>query len=441
MFDRKTMDAELIIKNGFLFLPDSGEAGYLPDHFIRIVSGIIKEVGPMDQLHQNADCQVVDASGCLMMPGLVNGHCHGAMTLFRGLADDLELKDWLENHIFPAEAKCVTSEMVYWSSKLAAAEMIRGGITTVADGYFYEDSVARAFAESGMRAVAAQGVVDFPAPGVPDPSRKMQVVADFVDLWKEHKRIVPAVFAHSPYTCGPNTLQEAKELARSKDCLFFIHLAETKQETEGVKSKTGLSPVRYLQSLQLLDESTVCIHCVWLDQEDIHILAQNNTKVVTCPESNMKLASGIAPVKELIDAGVSVSLGTDGAASNNDLNMFREMGSCFMIQKHTHPHKSALSERDVLEMATSGGAAVLGLKNLIGSIEPGKKADIVLIDLDQSNTQDFPPVHNLVHCVSGAEVHTVIVDGEVIMKNRQIVSFDEHEAMEQVRQLAGKVRG
>jgi len=461
------MDTELIIINGFLFSPDSGEARCLQDHFIpqghksrcledsliglsrqaaqlsfiRIESGIIQEVGPMDQLHLDADCQVIDATGCLMMPGLVNGHCHGAMTLFRGLADDLELMDWLENHIFPAEAKCVTSEMVYWCSKLAAAEMIRGGITTVADGYFYEDSAAKAFADAGMRAVVAQGVVDFPAPGVPDPVRKMQVVADFVDLWKDHKRIVPAVFAHSPYTCGPDTLQEAKELARSKDCLFFIHLGETKQEAEGIKSKTGLSPVRYLQSLHLLDESTVCIHCVWLDQEDINILAQCNVKVVTCPESNMKLASGIAPVKELVDAGVIVGLGTDGPASNNDLNIFREMGSCFLLQKHAHPHRPALSELNVLEMATSEGAAVLGLENLIGSIEPGKKADIALIELDRSNMQDMPSVHNLVHSVSGSEVHTVIVDGEVILKNRKIIRFDEHEAMEKVRQLARKVTG
>ena len=454
------MSTDLIIKNGLLFPPESGEAGCLPDHFIpqghkfhlsrqaaqfsfiRIESGMIKEVGPMDQLNLDGNCQVIDASGSLMMPGLVNGHCHGAMTLFRGLADDLELMDWLENHIFPAEAKCVTSEMVYWCSKLAAAEMIRGGITTVADGYFYEDSAARAFADSGMRAVVAQGVVDFPAPGVPDPARKMQVVADFVDMWKDHKRIVPAVFAHSPYTCGPDTLKEAKDLARSKDCLFFIHLGETKLEAEGIKSKTGLSPVGYLQALDLLDESTVCIHCVWLDQEDINILAHKNTKVVTCPESNMKLASGIAPVQEFVDAGVTVGLGTDGAASNNDLNMFREMASCFMLQKHAHPHKTALSALNVLEMATSGGAAVLGLENLVGSIEPGKKGDIVLIDLDRGNMHNMPTtVHNFVHSTSGSEVNTVIVDGEVILKNRKIVSFNECEAMEKVRQLAREVRG
>jgi 5-methylthioadenosine/S-adenosylhomocysteine deaminase len=467
MVDRTIMGNELIIKNGCLFSPESGEAGCLPDYFIpqgyksrcledslidlsrqaaqlsfiRIESGTIKEVGPMDQLNLDMDCQVIDASECLMMPGLVNGHCHGAMTLFRGLADDLELMDWLENHIFPAEAKCVTPEMVYWCSKLAAAEMLRGGITTVADGYFYEDSAARAFADAGMRAVVAQGVVDFPAPGVPDPARKIQVVSDFVDLWKNHKRIVPAVFAHSPYTCGPDTLKEAKDLARSKDCLFFIHLGETKQEAEGIKSKTGLSPVGYLQSLHLLDESTVCIHCVWLDQEDINILAQNNAKVVTCPESNMKLASGISPVKELVDAGVIVGLGTDGAASNNDLNMFREMGSCFLLQNHAHLHRPALSELNVLEMATSGGAAVLGLENLVGSIEPGKKADIVLMDLGRFNMQDMSTVHNLIHSVSGSEVTTVIVDGEVILKNREIVSFDEHEAMEKVRHLARKVKG
>lgn len=435
------MKADLLLINGMLCSPGSGEAGYLPEHYIQIVAGRIQEVGPMDQCPVAGVCSVIDAAGSLMLPGLINGHCHGAMTLFRGLADDLELMDWLEKHIFPAEAKCVSPEMVYWSSKLAAAEMIRGGITTVADGYFYEDSAARAFADSGMRAVAAQGVVDFPAPGVPDPALKFQVVSDFIDQWQGYDRIVPAVFAHSPYTCGPDTLQEAKNLARSKGCLFFIHLAETQQESEGIKTRTGLSPVRYLQSLDILDGSSVCVHGVWLDPEDIPILAANNTKVITCPESNMKLASGIAPVKELIEGGVCVGIGTDGAASNNTLNIFQEMRSCMMMQNLSGAGGPSLSEKHVFEMATSRGAQALGLGNVIGSLVPGKRADVVLVDPEQFGLNPFSSVYDLVHSVSGVEVKTVIIDGEVVMENRKIVSFDEKEAMERVRRLAEKVRG
>ena len=434
------MASEIVIKNGLLLDRRSKNALCQPDRFIRIVNGRIAEIGSMNDLHQHADCVVIDANGCLVMPGLVNGHCHGAMTLFRGLADDLELMDWLENHIFPAEAQCVNSEMVYWCSKLAAAEMIRGGVTTVADGYFYESSAAHAFADSGMRAVAAQGVIDFPAPGVPDPSKKMEVVADFLDHWYGQKRIMPAIFAHSPYTCGPETLQEAKQLARTRGALFFIHLGETKQETDGIREKIGHSPVEYLQSLGVLDGQTVCIHCVWLDRDDIGILAQNEVKVVSCPESNMKLASGKAPLQELLAAGVVVCLGTDGAASNNNLNMFREMHSCMTLHQNALNSELSLSESQILEMATLGGANVLGLGDQIGSLETGKKADIVLVDYSRCWNTGFPVEHNLVHSISSAEVQTVIVDGEVIMLDRKITSFDEYEAMAHVRQLAKQVR-
>lgn len=436
------MKKDILLINGLLFSPESGESQGQTRHYIKIAAGIIQDIGPMDQCRVDDLCPVVDASGCLMLPGLINGHCHGAMTLFRGLADDLELMNWLENHIFPAEAKCVTPEMVYWSSKLAAAEMIRGGITTVADGYFYEDAAARAFADSGMRAVAAHGVVDFPAPGVPDPALKFQVVSDFIDQWQGHERIVPAVFAHSPYTCGPETLQAAKVLARSKGCLFFMHLAETKQESEGIKTKTGLSPVRYLQSLDILDGSSVCVHGVWLDAEDIALLAEKNTKVITCPESNMKLASGIAPVKELVETGVCVGIGTDGAASNNTLNILQEMGSCMMLQKVSGGGAPFLSEKHVFEMATSKGAQVLGLEKSIGSLEPGKRADVVLVDMDQFGLmKPFDSYASLVCSASGVDVKMVIINGEVVMDNREIVSFDEKEAMSRVRRLAEKVRG
>lgn len=437
MFDTKSMKPDIIIKNGLLSHSFARQESLPGRSYIKIGAGVILEIGPMEQCPDDIACDILDASGCLIVPGLINCHCHGAMTLFRGLADDLELMDWLENHIFPAEAQSVNKEMVYWGSKLAAAEMIRGGITTVADGYFYENEAAKAYAESGIRAVAAQGIIDFPAPGVPDPSLKFQLASAFIENWQGHQRIYPAVFAHSPYTCGPETLQKAKKLAREKGTLFFIHLAETKFEYEEIKIKTGLSPVRYLQSLGLLDSKTVCVHCVWLDEEEIDLFVENNAKIVTCPQSNMKLASGIAPIPSLINRGVTVGLGTDGAASNNRLSMFREMSCCAKLHRMKDCGLTNFSYRIPVDMATKQGAAVLDLDGFIGTIEPGKRADIIFIDIEDT-PKSYPFAHNdgLMYTFSGAEVKTVLIDGEVVMKDREILTFNENEVLNRIRQLA-----
>jgi 5-methylthioadenosine/S-adenosylhomocysteine deaminase len=436
------MHSDILIINATL-LPLAAGPETIQPGYVSIKDGIITSLGTMADLADTGRADtIIDGSGHLVMPGLVNTHTHAPMTLFRGMADDLPLMSWLHEHIFPAEAKSVNPEMVYWCTKLAAAEMILSGTTTVADGYFLEDKVAEAFTECGIRSVAAQGIIDFPAPGVPDPGRNVAAAEEFIERWQgKNSLLTPAVFCHSPYTCSPETLQRAKELARRKNVKFFIHLAETRAEVEQVRKQHGTSPVRYLKNLGLLDRDTICVHCVWLEQEEIEILARTGAKVATCPQSNMKLGSGIAPLKEMLDAGISAGLGTDGCASNNRLDMFFEMDMCAKIHKVKDLDATVLPAAKVLQMATIDGARVLGLEDDIGSLEPGKKADVALIDCRQPHLQPFYDPGILVYAANGGDVATSIIDGKLVMLDRKILTFDVEEVMLKVRKLVKKLLG
>ena len=432
---------DLLITNATLLAnPADGhlqEAAYLA-----VTEGAIVGIGAMADLPASTGpARIIDAAGNLVMPGLVNGHGHGAMTLFRGLADDLPLMTWLTEHIFPAEARLVDAEMVYWCSKLAAAEMIMGGTTTVADAYFHEDAAAQAFCEAGLRAVAAQGIIDFPAPGVPDPARNIAAAADFLSTWQgKNPLLTPALFCHSPYTCSPDTLQRAKELAREAGSLFFIHLAETREEVAQLKERHGCTPVALLHGLGLLDEKTVCVHCIWLEEGDIGLLRESGAKVVTCPESAMKLGAGIAPLGELLAAGVEVGLGTDGCASNNDVDLFQEMASCARLHKVAAHDPTRLPAATLLGMATGKGAGVLGLAGQTGRLAVGLRADCIIVDGRQPHLTPFHNPETLVYAGRGSDVSTVLIDGRVVMENRRILSFDLEETMDEVRHLAGRVR-
>ncbi len=382
--------------------------------------------------------QVLDGRDMLAMPGLVNLHCHAAMTLFRGMADDLQLSAWLNEHIFPAEARHVHPEMVYWCSKLAAAEMILSGTTTVADGYFHGEEAARAFRDAGIRAIAAQGIIDFPAPGVADPRRNLEVADAFLAAWKDRCTLVtPALFAHSPYTCSNRTITGAKELARRHGVPLFIHLAETGQEKELIRERKGSTPVRHLQNLGVLDQDTVCVHCVWCDERDLDILAAGRCPVVPCPQSHMKLASGIAPVASMLARDMRVGLGTDGPASNNGLDMFREMDLCAKLQKVATGDPEAVPAGAALAMGTGRLAGLPGTAP--GSLEPGNPADLILLDCARPHLQ---PMYNgdlLVYAASGSDVDTVFIDGTMVMHRRQILTFDLDECLERVRRLAARV--
>ncbi|MBI5584032.1 MAG: amidohydrolase [Deltaproteobacteria bacterium] len=385
--------------------------------------------------------EVIEARGMLVMPGLVNTHTHGAMTLFRGLADDLPLKAWLEEHIFPAEARIIDPETVYWGSLLACAEMIRSGTTTCGDGYFCLEGTARAVEEAGLRAVLAHGIIDFPAPGVPDPAENIAAVRRFVERWQGvSDRIRPGVFPHSLYTCSARTLQEAKGLARQHQLPLFIHLAETREEVEQVRQTTGRSPVRFLKDLDLLDSRTVSVHATWVEGEELDLLTETGTAVSHCPESNLKLAAGVTPVPEMLCRGVRVGLGTDGCASNNDLDLLREMRTTALLHKVAGMDPTVMDAPSLVRMAALGGAEVLGWEKEIGSLQTGKQADLIIIDLDRPHlTPLYNPYSHLVYAASGADVDTVFIAGRMVMRRKELLTLDWKEIRNRVREIGKRL--
>ena len=409
------------------------------DHFVTIEGPLVSSLGSMAQCPGTDDYLVIDAHSKLVMPGLVNGHNHSAMTLFRGFADDLSLRSWLHDHIFPAEAAHVNPEMIYWSAKLAAAEMISSGTTCVADGYFYSNHAAQAFSDAGVRAVVGHGIVDFSVPSVPDPSKNIETVESFIDHWQGRSPLVtPAVFAHSPYTCSPATLVEAKRLADRKGVRFFIHLAESEEEQQQIIDPRGSSPTNHLEALGLLDRNCTCIHTIWLDDQDIATLAARRVGIVTCPQSNAKLASGIAPITALLDQGATIGLGTDGCASNNSLDLFREMDMLAKLQKLSNKDATAMSAKEVLKCATDSGARAVGLDS-IGSITPGMAADLILLDIHGSHLVPFYSQDTLVYGATGSDVDSVIIDGRLIMHDKKILTFEVDEVIEKMKILAETV--
>ncbi|MFZ5775797.1 MAG: amidohydrolase family protein [Thermodesulfobacteriota bacterium] len=431
---------DLLIVNAIL-LPDPAHPALAPDSFLAITAGSIAALGPMASLpppHQAR--RIIDAAGGLVMPGLINCHCHAAMTLFRGLADDLPLMTWLTEHIFPAEAAWVKPEMVYWCSRLAAAELLLSGTTCVADGYFHEDAAAQAFVDAGIRAVAAQGIIDFPAPGVADPANNIATAASFLTRWRDASPLLtPALFCHSPYTCGPETLRRAKALARERDDLLFIHLAETRQEAAQIHAQHGVSPTGLLHRLGLLDNQTVCVHGVWLDEADTALLRQSGARLVTCPESNMKLASGTAPLPALRAAAIPVGLGTDGCASNNDLDLFQEMGACARLHKLAGRDPAILPASALLAMATVEGARVLALEGKVGRLAAGMRADCIIVETAQPRLTPFYGSDTLVYAGRGSDVRTVVVEGRVVVDDRRLIGCDLQEIMTRVREMAARV--
>jgi len=386
--------------------------------------------------------EVVDVNGGIVLPGLVNAHTHLPMTLFRGLADDLPLQQWLNAHMFPAENRFITEATVGPATRLACAEMLLSGTTTCCDGYFMETHVAEALAGTGMRGVLAQGVIDFPAPGVPDPARNVAHAAAYVDAWQNRcATIQPSIFCHSPYTCSADTLSMAKVAATDAGVLFQVHVAETRHELEESVAQHGASPIKYLDSLGVLDDRTLCIHSVWVDEEDREILSENSVAVVHCPHSNMKLGSGISPLPHILDAGICAALGTDGAASNNSLDMIAEMGTAARLHKADRLDPTVASARQVLTMATMGGAEAIGMAGDIGSIEPGKLADLTVIDVRQPHLAPlYDPVSQVVYAASGADVCHVLVGGRFLVRDRKLTTIDAEATMAEITDIAAEIR-
>lgn len=415
----------------------------IEDSFVGVKDGIIVATGKRGD-QENANCpakEVINASGCIVMPGLVNTHTHLPMVCFRGMADDLPLMEWLTKHIFPTEVRFVNKKMVYDGAMLAMAEMILSGTTTFCDGYFYEDAIAKAVKAAGMRAVVSQGFADLIMSDKSAMERTMAAARRFVKHWLPYAPLItPAYFCHSPYTCSPATLVRVKKDAREIGILYLIHLLENKDETEIIINRYGKKPVRHLLDLGVLDDQTIAIHCNWLDKEDMAVFADLNVKVSHNPESSMKLAAGIAPVPEMMQRGITVGVGTDGCASNNDLDMFWEMDTAAKIHKVTSLNPTLMNAETVLQMATIGGAKVLRLEDRIGSIETGKQANIILVDMNQPH---LTPLYNcysqLIYAARGADVKTSIINGKIVMKDRKLCTIDLHSAMKNVRKIAAGI--
>ena len=379
--------------------------------------------------------ETVDADGGIVMPGLVNTHTHLPMTLFRGLTDDLPLMNWLNDHIFPAESAFVQPEPVYAGTLLACAELLLSGTTTCCDGYFYEHFSAQAVSRSGLRAILGQGVIDFPAPGVPDPSQNISVALDFIHRWQHAEPLIqPSIFCHSPYTCSEKTLRKAKEIANATGSLFQIHVAETRSEYEMIKDRHNMSPVAYLDNLNILDARTLLVHAIWLDDADIDIIARSGAAVSHAPESAMKLGSGIARIPEFIQAKIRVGLGTDGCASNNNQDMFQEMDITAKLHKVSTLNPQTMKSRTVLEMATVAGARAIGMDRWIGSLEPGKQADILILETHAPHmTPLYHPESHIVYSAKGSDVRDVMIGGKWQVKNRSLVSLNLDDILDQAR--------
>ncbi len=375
----------------------------------------------------------------LIMPGLVNVHSHAAMALFRGLADDLPLMQWLTGYIFPVEAT-LTAGMVRTGTLLSLCEMIRSGTTSFCDMYLFAGAVAEAVEESGMRAWLGEAIYDFPSPSYGELENGLALSQALQERYRDHPLISMTAVAHAVYTCAPSLLKRVADMARKDGLRLTIHLAENAEEDRNCRERYGLSPVRHLEELGLLGPNLVAAHCVVLDEEEIDLLARRGVKVAHCPQSNMKLGSGIAPADALLAAGVCVGLGTDGSASNNTVDMFAEMNSMAKIHKARRCDPLPVTAREALHCATLGGAAVLGAEQHIGSLAVGKKADCIVIDLDQPHlTPLYNPVSHLVYAVKGSDVLHSMVNGRLLMQDRKLLSLDEAAIMQEANSLAAAI--
>ncbi len=388
---------------------------------LAITGGTIQAVGTALEINRRYLAKNrLDRPESLIAPGLINTHTHAAMSLLRGIADDRRLQDWLEHYIFPAEAKNVTPEFVRWGTRLACLEMLLSGTTTFTDMYYFEEVVAEVTREAGMRGVLGETVIGFPVADAKTPAEALARTARFLDTFGADRLIVPAVAPHAIYTNSAETLQAARALADRFHAPLVIHLAETKKEGDDCVAQHGMSPVAYLDSLGVLTGRTIAAHGVWVSDDDIRILKTRNVGVAHCPSSNMKLASGAAPIVKLLQAGVNVGLGPDGpAGSNNDFNLFEEMDLAAKLQKLVTMDPEALPARAAIDMATIGGARVLGLEAKIGSLETGKEADLIAVRLSQANAIPLYNVESqLVYALKATDVTDVMAAGKLLVRDR-----------------------
>jgi 5-methylthioadenosine/S-adenosylhomocysteine deaminase len=425
-FEQRRTRVDLIVRGG-KFVTMDGARRVIEDGAAAIQGGRIVALATRAEVDAKYTArETIDATGRVVIPGLINTHTHIPMTLFRGLADDLDLQEWLTKYIFPAEAKNVTEDFVRTGTQLGLAEMIRGGTTTYCDMYYFEDAIADETSKAGVRGLLGETVIDFPVADNKTNAEAMAYVERFVKKWQGSALITPAAAPHAPYTVSEEHLKAVRAFSDRTGAPVVIHVAETRKEVEDIEKAKGARPVAYLARIGFLNNRTVAAHVVWANQEEIALLKQLGVGVAHNPQSNMKLASGVAPVPQMLAADVAVGLGTDGAASNNDLNLWEEMDTAAKLHKVTSGDPKVVSALQAFEMATIRGARALHLDNQIGSLEVGKRADLCIVDLDDLNQTPLYNIYShLVYATKAADVRTVVIEGRVVMRDRSLLTLDE----------------
>ena len=441
---KQAVTVDLLITGGTIVTMDA-DRRVIEDGFLAVNGDTIVSIGPSSAMAYPKGLiakQTIDAKGKLILPGLINGHTHVPMVLMRGLIDDVTLDDWLRKYIFPAEARNVTEDYVRWGTRLAMAEMIRSGTTTFADMYYFEDAVAEETKAAGLRGFLGETWIDFPAPDNKSEAEMAAYSERFLKKWQGDPLIHAAVAPHSIYTCSEKTLRDAAALARKYHAPILIHVAEMRKELMDSLANNGATPVQYLERISFLGPDVVAAHCIWVDYTDMKILADHQVGCVHNPSSNMMLASGVAPVVDERAAGMRVGLGTDGpAGSNNDLDMMEEMDLAAKLQKTARVDPRALGAKGALEMATIEGARALHMEKEIGSLEAGKKADLVVLSLNVPNAVPMYDVYSqVVYALKASEVETVVVGGKMLLKDGKLLTVDEAKAMAKAKEYGAKVQ-
>ncbi len=435
------MEADLIITGGTV-LPMTPGAAPIPDGAVAVRSGSIVAVGPAAEIASGQrDAEVLDADGGLILPGFVNTHTHLAMTLIRGVAEDLPLKEWLEDHIWPTERALMNADTVALGTRLAAAESLQAGVTCVCDMYFHAQRVIDEVVKAGLRAIVPESLIDLPTPSCPTPEAALACQRDLLERYVNHPLVVPAVAPHSPYMVSAANLVKEAELAEEFGAPLIIHLAETRWEVEKITAEKGVSPVAYLADLGILSERTIAAHCVHVSEADLDLLGEFEVGIASNPVSNLKLASGLAPLPQMLARGLKVAFGTDGAASNNTLDLLRDAQLASLIYKGITGDPTCIPARTVVEMLTIGGARVLGLAEKIGTLEPGKRADIICVALDRPRAVPaYDPFSHLVYAARSADVTHVVVDGRIVVRGRELQTVDVPALLVDVRTATETLR-
>jgi 5-methylthioadenosine/S-adenosylhomocysteine deaminase len=437
---RRKTNVDLIIKGGTVVTMDSSRR-VIDNGAVAIDRGTIASVGTAADIDAAYTArEVINAAGKVVIPGLINGHTHVPMTLFRGIADDLDLQEWLTKYIFPAEAKNVTEDFVRVGTRLGLAEMIRSGTTTYCDMYYFEDAIADETSKAGMRGVLGETVIDFPVADNKTNTEAMTYVERFINHWKGNALIVPAIAPHAPYTVSEDHLKAVRAFSDRTGVPMVIHISETKREVDdSIKSK-GASPIDYLNRIGFLNDRVIAAHVVWPTEEELGLLKKLGVGIVHNPQSNMKLASGVAPVPDMLKSDLPVGLGTDGAASNNDLNLWEEMDTAAKLHKVFSKDPKVVSAQEAFEMATIRGARALHLEKEIGSIEAGKRADLAVVDLDDLNQTPFYNIYSdLVYATKAGDVRTVIIEGRIVMRDRRLLTLNEETIKADARRYRERI--